>query len=155
MKGRAGFTLVETMLAIVIVGVLSVMAYPRVSLALVRNDLRAARTRVVNMISAARAAASQGGRSGSVLKFNGNTAVVTASPRRTVGGSGTEDTLGTVFNLYTTYGTTMSVSNGATQLAFDPRGIAANVSQQPVTVTLTRGGYSQQVVIDMLGRVTK
>lgn len=154
MKARAGFTLVETMLAIVIVGVLSVMAYPRVSRALVRNDLRAARTRVVNMISAARAAASQGGRSGSVLKFNGNTAVVTASPRRTAG-VGTEDTLGTVFNLYTTYGTTMSVSNGATQLAFDPRGIAANVSQQPVTVTLTRGGYSQQVVIDMLGRVTK
>jgi prepilin-type N-terminal cleavage/methylation domain-containing protein len=155
MGRRSGFTLIETLLAVIIVGVMTLMAYPRVNNAMVKSNLRGARTRVVNMLSAARAAATQGGRSASYLRFNGNTAVVTASPRRVALAGSTEDTLGVAVNLSTAYGATVAVSNGTTQIAYDSRGIAAGVSANPVTITLTHGSYSQTVGVDMLGRVTK
>lgn len=154
MGRRSGFTLVETLLAVIIVGVMTLMAYPRVSSAMIKSDLRGARTRIVNMLSTARAAATQGNRT-TALTFNGNTAVVTASPRRLPGGNGgNEDTLGVVVNLNTAYGATL-----ATDIAFikyDPRGFATGFDAvDGTTILLTRGSYSEDIVIDRLGRVTK
>lgn len=148
---RAGFTMIETMLAVVIVGVLTLMAYPRVSSAMARSDARGARTRVINMLATARTAATQSNRS-TWLTFDGNQVWVTASPRRTTGGSGTVDTIGSVVDLSVVYGT--SVSSGVTQIAYDPRGLASGFGSS-VTITLTRGGYSYPITVDMLGRVTK
>jgi prepilin-type N-terminal cleavage/methylation domain-containing protein len=150
MGRRSGFTLVETLLAVIIVGVMTAMAYPRVGRAMIKSDLRGARTRVVNMLSAARAAATQGNRTTTVT-FNGNTAVVTASPRRNVGCC-SADTVGPVVNLYTQYGTSMALDNDVTQITYDPRGLYNGNS---VTITLTRSSYTQSVRVDMLGRVTK
>ncbi len=150
---RAGFTMIETMLAVVIVGVLTLMAYPRVNSAVVRSDARAARTRVINMLAMARTAATQTNRS-TWLTFNGNQVWVTASPRRTIGGTGTVDTLGSVVDLSAAYGTSATVSGGITQIAYDPRGLASGFGSG-VTITLVRGGYSYPITVDMLGRVTK
>jgi prepilin-type N-terminal cleavage/methylation domain-containing protein len=153
MGRRNGFTLVETLIAVVIVGLMTLMAYPRVSNAMVKSNLRAGRTRIANMLSTARAAATQGGRTMAYVKFNGNNAVVTAEPRRNLPtGVNTEDTLGVVVNLSTVYGATLSA--GAAQIAFDPRGIASGVSNG-VQLKLTHGSYGDSLYIDMLGRVTK
>jgi prepilin-type N-terminal cleavage/methylation domain-containing protein len=154
MARRTGFTLVETMLAVVIVSIMSLIAFPKVRSSMIKSDLRGARTRIVNMLSTARVTAAQGNRS-TWLKFNGNTAVVTASPRRKLPiGANTQDTIGTTVNLSTVYGTTVSLSGGNTQVAYDPRGVASGFGAS-VTISLARSGYSQTVVVDMLGRVTK
>ena len=153
MGRRSGFTLVEILLVVVIMGVMTLMAYPRANSAMVKSNLRGGRTRVVNMLSTARAAATQGGRTMAYVKFNGNNAVVTATPRRNLPiGANTEDTLGIVVNLSTVYGATLTA--GAAQIAFDPRGIASGVSSG-VQLKLTHGSYADSVYIDMLGRVTK
>jgi type II secretion system protein H len=155
MGRRSGFTLVEILLVVVIIGVMTLMAYPRVSDAMVKSNLRGARTRIVNMLSTARAAAGQGGRTKAYVKFNGNTAVITAEPRRNLPiGANTEDTLGVAVNLSTVYGATVASSPSTAQIAFDPRGIATGVAQQ-VTLSLTHGSYTQSVYVDILGRVTK
>lgn len=154
MARRTGFTIIETMLAVVIVSIMTLIAFPKVRSSMIKADLRGARTRVVNMLSAARITATQGNRS-AWLKFNGNTAVVTASPRRNLPiGANTQDTIGTTINLNTVYGATVSLSGGATQVAYDPRGVASGFGGT-VTISLARSGYTQSIVVDMLGRVTK
>lgn len=154
MGRRSGFTLVETLIAVIIVSILSLMAFPRVNSAMSKSNLRSARTRVVNMLAAARAAATQGSRTAAYLKFNGNTAVVTASPRRVAPiGANTEDTLGTVVNLNTTYGATLST--GITTITYDPRGLATGFSTGGQYIKVTKGSYADSIKVDQLGRVTK
>ncbi len=150
MGRRAGFTLVETVLAIVIVGMLALISYPRIGSAVVKSNLVSARTQVVNMLATARSAATQTSRS-TWLKFNGNKVFVTASPRRKAG-AGTVDTVGTVVDLNTVYGASVAVSGGVTQIAFDARGFAAGLGGT-ITIQLTHGGYSKSATVDALGRV--
>lgn len=153
MRRRTGFTIVETMLAIVIVSIMSVIAYPKLRNSIIKSNLRGARTQVANMLAAARATSAQGGRK-TWLKFNGNVAVVTASPRRKAPLTGnTEDTIGTAINLSTVYGATASLNNGYTQVAYDARGLASLPGS--VKISLTRSGYTDSVLVDMLGRVRK
>ena len=153
MRRRSGFTLIETLLAVIIVSVMSLMAYPRVNSAMTKSNLRGARTRLINMVAAARAAATQNSRTGAFVKFNGNTAVITATPRRAVG-AGNEDTLGLVVNLNTLYGATLATGN-VTTIAFDPRGMASGFNSAGTAITVSKGSYSQYFTIDKLGRVTK
>lgn len=152
MTRRAGFTLVETLLVVVVVGILTLMTYPRVNAAVTRSDIRGARTRVANMLATARTVATQSSRTAR-LQFEGNKVFVTATPRRTVG-AGDRDTVGLVVDLNTVYGTTTTLSGGTTEIVYDPRGLASGFGGD-VTITLARGGHSQALKIDMLGRVTK
>lgn len=152
MTRRAGFTLVETLLVVVVVGILTLMTYPRVNAAVTRSDIRGARTRVANLLATARTVATQSSRTAR-LQFEGNKVFVTASPRHTVG-AGDRDTVGLVVDLNTVYGTTTTLSGGTTEIVYDPRGLASGFGGD-VTITLARGGHSQALKIDMLGRVTK
>jgi prepilin-type N-terminal cleavage/methylation domain-containing protein len=156
MGRREGFTLVETLLAIVIVSVLSLAAFPKVRSSLIKSDLRGARTRVANMLSAARATAAQGNRN-SWVEFNGNVAVVTASPRwKAPVGANTKDTVGNPVNLNTVYGATVSLNNGISQLRYDPRGwVNGFGAGSNATILLTRSGYKDSVKVDALGRIVK
>ena len=147
MGRRSGFTLVEILLVVVIMGVMTLMAYPRANSAMVKSNLRGGRTRVVNMLSMARAAATQGGRTMAYVKFNGNNAVVTATPRRNLPiGANTEDTLGVVVNLSTVYGATLTA--GAAQIAFDRAASPAACPAGPAKLTRS---YADSVYVDMLG----
>jgi hypothetical protein len=104
------------------------------------------------MLATARTVATQSSRTAR-LQFEGNKVFVTATPRRTVG-AGDRDTVGLVVDLNTVYGITTTLSNGTTEVVYDPRGLASGFGGD-VTITLARGGHSQALKIDMLGRVTK
>jgi prepilin-type N-terminal cleavage/methylation domain-containing protein len=152
MRRRSGFTLVETLIAVVIVSLMTLMAYPRVNRAVSKSNVRAARTRLVNMFAAARAAATQNSRTAAYMEFNGNTAVVTAAPRRTIGGAGTRDTIGLAVNLNTVYGVTLNAPVASVQ--YDPRGLALGVSAGS-KFKVTKGSYADSLTIDQVGRVKK
>jgi prepilin-type N-terminal cleavage/methylation domain-containing protein len=151
MRRCAGFSMVETMLAVVIVSMMSLLAYPKVRSSMAKANLRGARTQVVNLLAAARTTSLQSNRS-TWLIFNGNQARIEASPRWKVGGSGNRDTIGTPVNLSTVYGT--SLSGGNMQVAYDARGFATGLGVG-VTISLVRSGYTDSVVVDKLGRVRK
>ncbi len=156
MRSRFGFTLVETLIVVVIFGLLTLMAFPRMSSALVRNDLRGARTTTINLVAKARAVATQSNRR-TWVRFAGNTAYVVARPRVDgVGGAQGADTVGGIQNLYGVYKVNLSVlTAGVDSIQFDPRGIGSGFSTAGVTIQLSRGGYNSSITIDGLGRVTK
>src|SRR3954468_15242040 len=66
-----GFTLVEMMLAVVILGALVLIGFPRMSAGMTKANVRGARTTLVNLIAKARTAATQANRV-ALLKIQGN-----------------------------------------------------------------------------------
>ena len=152
MSRRVGFTLIEIMIVVVIFGIMVLVAYPKVGSALVKNNLRSARTTLANTFSKARAVAMQGSRTARVEVVNNNV-FVTASPRLDGTANGNRDTVGGVQNLNTVYGVTLSPS--AASIAYDPRGFAAGLSATPLKLYLTRSGKRDSLTLDYLGRVTK
>jgi prepilin-type N-terminal cleavage/methylation domain-containing protein len=151
---RKGFTLTETLIAIVIVSLLVLMGYPKLTSAMVTTNVRGARTTIVNMVSRARAAAVQGNRRSAQVEFVGNNVLVTATPRVATLAGSTKDTVGSVQNLNAIYGVTVNsanLTNGT--ITFDPRGIGGGFVSTGSTVSVTKSGKSETITIDKLGRV--
>jgi prepilin-type N-terminal cleavage/methylation domain-containing protein len=151
MRPRSGFTLVEALVVVVLLGLMAIIAFPRISAAMVKSDLRSARTTMINLVATARAASVQSNRV-TWIKRVGNTAYVAATPRVVPLAGSTADTLGAIRNLGTTYGVTMS---GADSIQFDPRGFGSWTGGGSVSITLSRSSHSETITIDGLGRVTK
>jgi prepilin-type N-terminal cleavage/methylation domain-containing protein len=146
---RNGFTLVETLIVVVLLGLIVLIGFPKISSAMSRTDLRSARTTMVNLVATARAAAVQGNRR-TWIKFEGNTAHVLARPR-TDGAAGA-DTVGAIQDLADQY--KVAVTPALDSIQFDPRGFGANIGGGD-TITVSRDGHSSTIIIDGLGRVTK
>ena len=147
---RDGFTLVETLVVVVLLGLIVLIGFPKMRAALGRSDLRGARTTMINMVAAARAASVQGNRL-TWIKFQGNTAHVLARPRVVPAGGSNADTVGAVRNLSTQYGVTVVATDS---IQFDPRGFGTAFGGTK-TIVLSKGGHSSTITIDGLGRVRK
>lgn len=150
MKQTNGFTLVEMMIVVALIGAVLLIGWPKVASGLAKTNLRSSRTTVANMFTKARAFAMQSNRR-TTINFNGNNVVITASPR-TLGGVGnTVDSIGGVERLYEIYGVTVTAPSAS--VAFDPRGFGSLGAMQSFVVT--RNSKRDSVMIDGLGRVIK
>jgi prepilin-type N-terminal cleavage/methylation domain-containing protein len=148
-QSRNGFTLVETLIVVVLLGLIVLIGFPKMSSAMARSDLRGARTTMINMVATARAASVQSNRL-TWVKFEGSTAHVLARPRQD--GAVGADTVGVVRDLSDQYGVT--VAAGVDSIQFDPRGFGAGFGDT-TAIVLTRAGHSSTITIDGLGRVRK
>jgi prepilin-type N-terminal cleavage/methylation domain-containing protein len=150
-RSRGGFTLVETLIVVVVLGLIVLIGFPKMSSAMVQNDLRAARTTMVNMMVAARAASVQSNRI-TWIKIEGNSAYVGATPRLVPLALSTADTVGSVQDLADLYG--VAVVAGVDSIQFDPRGFGMGLGTEK-SIVLSRDGHSSTITIDGLGRVRK
>jgi prepilin-type N-terminal cleavage/methylation domain-containing protein len=146
---KKGFTLVEMMIVVVIIGLTALIGYPKVASGLAKSNLRSSRTTLANMFTKARAVATQQNRR-TWVDFNGNNVVVTASPR-TLPGTGTVDSIGAVEKLDALYGVTLTAP--VTSVAFNPRGFGSLNATR--TFVVTRNSKRDSIIVDQLGRVTK
>jgi prepilin-type N-terminal cleavage/methylation domain-containing protein len=148
-KRRNGFTLVEMMIVVVLIGAILMIGWPKVASGLAKTNLRSSRTTLANMFAKARAFAMQSNRT-TTINFNGNNVVITAPPR-TMAGIGTFDSIGGVEKLDLVYG--VSLSAPVASVVYDPRGFGSlNASRK---FMLARNSKQDSVMVDGLGRVTK
>ncbi len=147
---QRGFTLVEALLAIVILGMVVGLGFPRMSAATTRASIRGARTTLINMLAKARTAATQANRI-ALLKIGDNNAVILLRPRL-LPGAGDADTLGLIERLGESYGVTLTGTIDSVR--FDPRGLGSGFGAG-TTFEISRGGITETVTIDGLGRVAK
>jgi type II secretion system protein H len=80
-KHRHGFTLVETLLVVVIMGLVTLMVIPRLNSAFDRTGVLNAKARITALYSTARSIAISSNQTG-ILRVNGNQVYVYARPRR-------------------------------------------------------------------------
>jgi prepilin-type N-terminal cleavage/methylation domain-containing protein len=149
---RRGFSLVEMLIVVVMIGIMLGIGFPKMRAGMANNNVRAARTALINMMAGARNASSQTNRSAWV-KIEGNRAVVLARPRQDGVKTGTinADTIGPVQNLGTLYGVTVTAT--VDSFRFNPTLTSLDVVG--TTFTISRSGHVETVAVDGLGRVLK
>jgi len=148
-----GFTLIETMLVVTILGAVMLIGFPRMRDGMIRTNVRGARTTLINLLAKARTAATQTNRV-TLLKINGNDAFVLARPRLGLPvGANTADTLGAVEPLGDIYGVTVTAPIDS--IRFDPRGLGTGFGIGGTTFSVSRNGKTETIRVDGLGRVTK
>jgi prepilin-type N-terminal cleavage/methylation domain-containing protein len=139
---RAGFSLVELMIVITVIGIMLAMVVPSVQGTLVRRNLQGSRAAVVNLYARARVTALQQRRA-TTLNFNGTSAWITAP--RAAGGI---DTIGAVTDLQAQYGVAVAASGTVTIL---PTGLVN--AGTPIQINVTKSGKSDSVMISGYGRL--
>lgn len=143
---RAGVTLIELLIVVVILGLIVVIGVPRISRGLVQQDVRSARDAIAGMHATARAAAIQRSRP-TRLVFGSNTMLIRSQDPVT----GTLDTIGAVVDLESRFG--VSLASTRDSLVFDARGLGTEGGSTVITVS--RAGRADTVQVNMWGRIRK
>ncbi len=142
----AGFTMVETLIVVAVVGLVMAMGYPRLQGAWGSANLRAARVQLSGSLAVARAAAIRFGRPAE-FKRNGNSIEVRAD----TAGTGVFLRLLAPVPLDSTFGVTL----GATvdSVVFGGRGLASNLGTAGAKFSLVHGSLRDSVCVTRLGQV--
>lgn len=146
---QSGFTLVESVIVLVCMGVLSSLAFPRVRAAMEQTSVRSARAAVGTLAAKARAVAVQRG-CRSVLHFTSGadgTAWVTTCK---ISGAGL-DTLDGVERIASRFNVVLTSSRDSVQ--YDSRGL--NADYQLTTVRLATGAIQDSLMINQVGKVVR
>lgn len=142
--GTAGFSLVELLIVIVIIGLVMLFTFPRAGKILDHTQVHGARTAIVNKINATRVAARSSNRV-AVLRLTSN--VLWLELNR-MSGTG-KDTIPGGVALDSTYRVTVT---GPDSLKFDPRGMSLSGTQKYV---ISKNGFSDSVTVNGYGRITR
>lgn len=145
-SGRAGFSLIELLIVVVIVGILVSLASPRIRRAWFRNEVISARNAMANMYTTARLTALQTGRTVTLTRDN-NVIVITAAPR--LDGGGGVDTVGAVVDLNGKHGVT--ASGTPTTVTVNPKGLGGAA----FTWIVTRAEFADTLEVSAFGRILK
>jgi prepilin-type N-terminal cleavage/methylation domain-containing protein len=145
-----GFTLIEAMMVMVIIGLAGLIAIPKLNDAFAQSNVLSAKARIMALYSAARATA-VGNSQTAVLRVNGNQVYVYAWPRRKppVGGVGAVDTIVRPSSISSTYGVTLS--GGVDSVRISPTGLGLDSA----AIILTKSSHVDTLFISRYGRVIK
>ena len=145
MRARSGFTLMDMVLTIAVMGIVGAMALPRLKAPAAGLQVRSAKQTTSQLMVVARSAAIS---SGSEARFIRNANVV----RVVVDSSGTWITLAAK-DLAAEYGVTYGVSTGGRDtVRFDPRGMAIGLSGAQ-WLRFTKDAAIDSVCVSRMGKV--
>jgi len=145
----AGFSLVEMLIVVVLIGLMSLFGFPRVVRVFNQSQVRGARQAVLNKYNAARIQARQSSRH-TFLVRSGNVLWIEREPRMVGLAGSTRDTVGEFLNLE---GSWLVAVRGFTEVEIDPRGLT--VGGGPWQLVIARQEASDSILITGFGRVTR
>jgi prepilin-type N-terminal cleavage/methylation domain-containing protein len=145
---RRGFTLVETLIVVVVIGLVSLIGLPRFQHAWAHSNVLSSKAKITSLYARARASAVESSRT-AILVVNGGNAYVVARPRLSGPAAGVFDTITPVENLYTQYRVSLTADVDSIRVA--PTGLGLGGAQ----VVLTKGSYADTVFINQYGRILK
>lgn len=139
-----GFTLLELMIVVSIIGVATAFAFPKLQEAIIHEGARSARREVATQLMRARAAAAQRG-CRATAHFQASTARVWVTACK-ITGTGL-DTIGPISRL-SKYSATMTSTADSLPFAANSIGLGTGT----ITMTFTRSGYAVGMRITAMGR---
>jgi len=146
MRGQRGFTLVELMLVVGIVGSICLFAIPSAGRAFERTQVQNARISVVNLYNSTRMSARAAGRT-MVMRVSGN--LIVLERNRPTGSA--KDTV-KMTDLMAQYGVLLA---GPDSIRIDARGMLENSLDAPVKYFFTRGTAVDSVQVSRYGRIVR
>src|SRR2546427_2120961 len=145
--GRKGFSTIEMIVVLILIGLIASMGFPRLRDGLEKQNVRSAKALVATLAATARGAAIQRGCS-ATLNLTVDSIWVTAcgvNPPAASVQVGTKKLVGDEFSV------TLNSTGGS--VVYDPRGISTPF--QATTVRVIGPHYSDSVVINEVGGVSK
>jgi prepilin-type N-terminal cleavage/methylation domain-containing protein len=145
--GRKGFSIIEMVAVILLIGVIASIGFPRLRDGLEKQNVRSAKALIATLTATARGAAIQRGCS-ATLNITVDSVWVTAcgvNPPANSVSVGTKKLVGDEFHV--------TLNSTAASVVYDPRGIAT--AFQPTTVRVIGPHYRDSVMINAVGRVSK
>jgi len=147
-RGVRGFTMIEMLIVVVVVGIMFTVALPFIRTGLVKSSVSGAMSAIAALHAAARNAAILRGRT-AVLVLDGANARVSVIVRRP--GSSAVDTLGRVESLASRFSVTFATTRDS--ILFTPRGIGSATTN--TTVIVSRSGVADTLTISAAGRLLR
>jgi prepilin-type N-terminal cleavage/methylation domain-containing protein len=151
---RSGFTTIEMIIVVVLIGVMTAIGFPKIRAALDKTNVRSTRVFLgTAAVTARQSAVARGCRA--VAHFTsgtGGTVWVTACPRLRPG-VGTVDTLGSVEQLASRYNVTLTATRDSVQ--FDPRGLSMDNVETIVRIVGNAGASKDSLRINPIGKVVR
>lgn len=148
-RGHEGFALVEMAIVLVVLALVLLIVIPKARTAMVRSDLRSARTTLMAQLNRGKIAAIHRNRRATVAVDAGRVWIETTPRLNPLPGS-TSDTVGAVVSLPDQYGVTVSPATAT--ITFDARGIGTNPAT-PVTFAFAKDGETMGLTVNGLGRI--
>ena len=146
--GRNGFSAVELIIVIVLIGVIASIGFPRLRDGLEKQNVRSSKALIATLAATARSTAIQRG-CAATLNLSGDSVWVTACgvnpPSALPVAVGTKKLVGSEFSV--------TLSPSAASIVYDPRGIATVF--QVTTVRIIGPHYRDSVIINELGKVKR
>ncbi len=142
----AGFTVVELLIVMTVMGLVTAITFPRVNGARTSAALHAARVQFVASLVTARQAAVRFGRPAQ-LRRSGNSIEVRAD----TSGTGAFVSLAHPVPLDSQFSVTLSAT--VDSIVFGPRGLASNLSSSGARFALARGSAQDSVCLTRLGEL--
>ncbi len=149
MARRCGFTLIEMLVVVVVIGLASLIALPKLNDAFAHSNVLSAKAKLSALYSAARTTAMSSNQTG-ILRVNGNQVYVYARPRRRAPTAGNSvDTIVRPTDFSTAYGVTLTGGVDSVRIASTGLGLDSAV------IILTKSHTIDTLIISKYGRVLK
>ncbi len=142
---RRGFSLIELLIAIVLIGLMAAFMIPRIGDVIQQQKVRSARNAITTMHARARATAIQRGRLVALVRQNNRILLLSRHPV-----TGVPDTIASQ-NLGDRFGVSLSANRDS--LAFDPRGLGMESGNTQIVVS--RAGFADTIVISAVGSILR
>jgi prepilin-type N-terminal cleavage/methylation domain-containing protein len=151
LKQRAGFSLIELLIVVVMISLMTLMSLPRFGALRERSKISSASQRLESSIAAARASAIQKGRNAQVIISNNSVIVKVAT--NSAGGTAT---VIPAMNYNTEYGVTFSFGHAADSLlTYNPRGFLSPTLTYAVKIRLQSTTRSDSICTTLAGQLMK
>ena len=145
-RRSSGFTFIEVLMVMIIIGVIAAFGIPRMRDSLQRANVRAARAAATSQVAKARAAAVQRGCRSTLHMTTSAVWVTLCGPN----GSGL-DTIGNVEDLATRFNVTVKPTSDS--IRFDPRGL--NIDGGTTTIWFTSNNITDSITVNSVGKVVR